>query len=160
VIGGRPGSAPDGRRRACRELRPGAAQLIQTRDHLVADRRVVRQVDALQAKDDVRVDAVQIARDLAAARVIQAALQALDDGGRLVYRKTAVMDAPRLDRAPRLPDPSDRAFVQQNDLLRRRERRARLAIGIDRPAQGLYGRPLLPAARRRAGPCRSPGCLL
>ena len=82
VIGGRPGPALGSRGLdARRELRPRDAQLIQARDRLVADRRVVGQVGALQAEDDVRVDAVQVAGDLAAALVIQAALQALDGRG-------------------------------------------------------------------------------
>jgi hypothetical protein len=87
------------------------------------------------------VDAIQIAGNLAAARVIQAALQALDDCGRLAYREAPVVDAPRFNRVTRLPDPADCALVQQDDLLRRRQRLARLAVGIDRPAHGWHDRP-------------------
>lgn len=77
VVGGRHGSVLRGRPRgAGRELHPRAAQLIQARDHLVADRRVVGQIDALQAEDDLSMEAVQIPDDLPAALVIQASLQA------------------------------------------------------------------------------------
>jgi hypothetical protein len=61
---------PGRRQRAARRPRraaPSGAQLIQARDHCVADRRIVGQVDALQAQDQVHANAMQIAGDLAAA---------------------------------------------------------------------------------------------
>jgi hypothetical protein len=50
----------------------------------------------------------------------------------------AFIDPARHDRALRLLDPPDRAFVQQYDLLRRRQGGTRVAVGVDRPAHRLH----------------------
>src|SRR5690349_12953043 len=97
-------------------------------DQLVADRRILADVDLLQPQADVAVHPVEQGCDLAAALEVEAGVQSVDDGARLLHRPEAILD-PSLDKGlTRLAQAAERAVVEHHDLADGRDRLRRAPV--------------------------------